>query len=88
MSKAKNSLSVKEQAKQLQIAYGVTFNSETGKQVLHDLLEFCHIYHSSYMSEAPMDTAFREGERNVGLRILKELKIEDINELQKYAEVD
>ena len=88
MNKASKSLSVKEQAKQLQIAYAVTFDSESGKQVLRDLLEFCHVFQSSYIPEKGMDTAFREGERNIGLRVLDQLQIKDINELQEYAEVD
>ena len=88
MNKASKSLSVKEQRKQLHIAYGVTFDTESGKQVLRDLLDFCHVFQSSYMPEAPMDTAFREGERNVGLRVLDQLNIKDINEVQEYAEVD
>ena len=88
MKMGRKSLSVREQAKQLQIAYGVTFDSESGKQVLRDLLEFCHIFQSSYIPEKGMDTAFREGERNVGLRVLDQLQIRDINELQEYAEVE
>ena len=88
MKMGRKSLSVREQAKQLKIAYGVTFDSESGKQVLRDLLEFCHIFQSSYIPEKGMDTAFREGERNVGLRVLDQLQIRDINELQEYAEVE
>ena len=88
MNKARKSLSPNEKAKQLHIAYGVTFDTESGKQVLRDLLEFCHVFQSSYMPEAPMDTAFREGERNVGLRLLDQLNIKDMDELQEYAEVD
>jgi len=86
--KSKHSLSNEEQHKQLKIAYGITFDSEQGKQVLRDLLEFCHVFHSSYVVERPLDSAFREGERNVGLRILDQLNIDSIDELQEFAEVD
>lgn len=94
MSKVRKSLSPKEQAKQLQIAYAVTFGSESGKQVLRDLLGTvndtgkCHLLSVSHGDHRDVDTAFKEGERNVGLYILAQLKIRDINELQEYAEVD
>lgn len=88
MNRASKSLSVKEKAKQLQIAYAVTFDSESGKQVLRDLLDFCHILTNPFIQGQADSTNFRLGEYNVGLKILKELEVKDITELQKYAEVD
>ena len=86
--KSKRSLSADDLKKQLKIDYGITFNSEHGKAVLRDLLEACHVFHTSYIPGNSLDTSFREGERNVGLRILDMLNIDDIQELQEYAEVD
>lgn len=88
MNKLKDSLSPEDTEKQLRIAYGITFNSKEGKHVLRDLLEVCHVFHTSYVPERGLDTAFREGERNIGLRILDKLNLDDIQELQEFAEVD
>ena len=76
--KSKRSLSNEDKQKELKIAYGMTFNSEHGKQVLRDLLDNCHVFHTSYIPGNSLDSAFREGERNVGLRILDMLNIDDI----------
>jgi len=86
--KSKHSLSNEDRKKQLKVDYGITFNNEHGKAVLRDLLEVCHVFHTSYIPGNSLDSAFREGERNVGLRILDMLNIDDIQELQEFAEVD
>lgn len=43
-----------------------------GRAFVYRLLETCGIYRSSFASEA-LAMAFREGERNVGLRLLSEV---------------
>lgn len=43
--------------------------SPAGREWLWDLLEFCHIYGSSFATNA-LVMAQREGERNVGLKVL------------------
>lgn len=37
-----------------------------GRAWMHDLLERCHVFHSSF-SDRPGQMAFSEGERNIGL---------------------
>jgi hypothetical protein len=39
-----------------------------GREYLYDLLSSCHVYSSSFGTNA-LAMAFREGERNVGIRI-------------------
>ena len=54
--------------------YRATFGSEAGLRVLADLARFAHMSHPSYVRGDAMETAFREGERNVVLRILALLR--------------
>lgn len=56
------------------LAYKDTFNSEQGKKVLYDLMKVCHLLQPSYVGGTPEETAFREGERSVVLRILTQLE--------------
>ncbi len=61
--------------------YQQLFNSPIGKKVLHDLMKvhgFMRISHS----EDSHDTAFREGERSVVVRILNILKM-DLNQIEE-----
>ena len=43
------------------------------REWMYRLLEDCHIYHPSFTQGDPYSTAFREGERNVGLRVTAEI---------------
>ncbi|MDR1019142.1 MAG: hypothetical protein LBL73_00155 [Synergistaceae bacterium] len=47
-----------------------------GGRVIAALLDFCGVYRSSYRlgMEHQHDTAFREGQRDVGLMLLKRIK--------------
>lgn len=45
-------------------------NTVEGRSWVWRLLESCHIYHSSLDINNPQVTAFNEGERNVGLRVM------------------
>lgn len=40
-----------------------------GRSWMFSLLQDCHVYQTSFSAE-PMTMAFREGERNVGLRLI------------------
>ena len=57
-------------------SYQATFNSPEGKEVLKDLVVFCGQNKSSY-SQNPHEMAFREGRREVWLRIQAHMKISD-----------
>jgi len=61
--------------------YKNTFTTEHGKKVLHDLMN-AHGMLSSTYREASHDMAYREGERNVILRIFSILKT-DMNVLEQ-----
>jgi hypothetical protein len=50
--------------------YARTFGSDHGKRVLHEILRFSHLLHPTYVRGDSYETAFREGERNIGLRVL------------------
>lgn len=43
--------------------------SREGRLFTRELLEGCHVFHSSFAAD-PYKTAFAEGERNVGLKVL------------------
>lgn len=65
-------------------AYKNVFNSPEGRVVLQDLMKVHHMKGSSF-DPNPTVAAFKEGERNVILRILTRINI-DINELQTRLE--
>lgn len=73
---------------QMDIAYRMTFGSETGRAVLNDLVKFGHLYETSYISGDEHETAFREGERNFLLYILSRVQLpsERENHLEETLE--
>jgi hypothetical protein len=62
-------------------AYKTVFSTYEGKQVLHDMMKTFHILHST-MDGNSHETAFKEGERSVVLRILRTINT-DPSELEK-----
>ena len=73
--------------KSLQRDYLQTFGTPHGKRVLWDILSNCHVFHSSYIPGKPIEnTLFREGERNVGLRIMAMNRIENTDDFQRLAD--
>lgn len=57
------------------VDYKTTFNSEAGKKVLIDLIN-AHWMTRPTFHESATEMAFREGERNVVLRILHMLNVD------------
>lgn len=47
-------------------------SDKRGRRFMHRLLSRAHLYHSSFTGE-PHSTAFKEGERNVGLTFLADV---------------
>ena len=66
-----------KQLKQLEGDYQTTFNTKEGERVLADL-ESAY-YHRSSFSKDPYETAFKEGQRAVIVRILNLLKEDNTN---------
>lgn len=66
------------------IAYQAFFSSQDGEKVLFDLMKNHHMMGSTFCKD-PYDSAFKEGERAVVLRILSLLKM-DVEILAKRIE--
>lgn len=49
------------------VLQSIMYNT-AGRTWMHDLLERCHVFHSSY-SDKPLAMAYSEGERNIGLQL-------------------
>lgn len=67
------------------IDYKRTFQSQSGRRVLQDLMDVHHMLRVSFDEENTHTTSFKEGERNVILRILQILKI-DVEKLRDHIE--
>lgn len=52
----------------------VLLGSEAGRRVLYQILNWSHLWGTSFVAGEPDSTNFREGERNIGLRILAALR--------------
>lgn len=50
--------------------------SQDARDWMYELLSACHIYAPSHVPGDPCSTAFREGERNIGLRLLADIPTE------------
>lgn len=75
---------LKRAKRQVAIAqsYKQVFGTPEGKRVLNDILKHAHVIEPSYIRGDAHETSYREGERNMALRLLAMLNI-DIQELQK-----
>jgi hypothetical protein len=67
------------------IHYQSFFATADGEKVLFDLMRTHHVIGSTFSKGDPYETAFKEGERNVVLRILSILKT-DVDALKKRIE--
>lgn len=63
--------------------YRRTFESPHGKKVLYDLMRASNMLSVSHVRGDPYETAFREGERNMVIRILQVLKM-DPKKLEEF----
>lgn len=69
--------------KQKRINFGMTFSTREGFEVLKDILTFTHAFSTSYVPGDQIETAFREGERNVFIYILSNLSDEMKSQIAK-----
>ena len=67
-------------------AYQEIFETSAGQIVLHDLMKTHHMLNSSF-DENTHQSARKEGERNVVLRILSLLQVDAFALSQKYKEL-
>lgn len=65
--------------------YMITFNSEHGKKVLHDMMTRFGMLRSSFIKGDSHEMAFMEGQRNVLLFIMHQMKI-DMDALNKMID--
>lgn len=56
--------------KKLRQQYRTTFESDSGKAVLKDLMKFAMFFDSTYVPKDPESTAYNEGMRRIVLRII------------------
>ena len=52
----------------------VMMGSRAGRRWMYDLLEAAHMFGTSFVQGDPYATAFREGERNLGLRLMSDIQ--------------
>lgn len=52
----------------------VFLGSEAGRRVLYQIFAWSHFWHPSFEAGSPDVTNFKEGERNIGLRIMAALR--------------
>lgn len=68
---------------QLLRSYQKIFSTREGKFVLWDLLSRCHILHSTFRAENTKIQDFLEGERSIGLYVLAQMEVADIEGLKE-----
>lgn len=66
--------------------YKKTFGSEQGKRILADLFSSHYVMNSTYTRSDALEMAFREGQRQVVLRILTILNMDPINMKRQIEE--
>lgn len=66
------------------ISYQSTFSTDEGSKVLLDLMKEHHMLNNTFCKD-PYDSAFKEGERSVVLRIMQIMNI-NVDQLSKKIE--
>lgn len=73
---------MRSKQKEMILTYKRVFETQDGHKVLLDILKSCNFKNTSFTAD-PHLTAFNEGARSVGLRLLDTLNI-DIEKLEKH----
>ena len=71
---------------ELKQAYRSLFASNDGKVVLNDLMARTSVYGVTFTPDNTHETAFKEGQRSVGLFLRSMLTVEDVRDLPTQAE--
>jgi len=75
-----------DKEKRRRATYKEVFNSEAGKEVLHDIMRHNYIFNSTHSSD-PMEMTFNEGRRAVVLAIMHNLQISPTELMEEQAEI-
>ncbi len=68
--------------------YKAFWNTPEGRKVLEDMILHHNVMSSSFVKDDPYETAFKEGERNVILRILSIIKINPKKMIKLIEEIE
>jgi len=71
---------------ELKQAYRTLFASGDGQVVLNDLMARTSVYGVTFTPENTHETAFKEGQRSVGLFLRNMITVDDVRELPTNAE--
>ena len=71
---------------ELKELYRTIFGSPDGRQVLDDLLARTSIYGVTFVADNTHETAFKEGQRSVGLFLRSTTTVDDVRELPTHTE--
>lgn len=73
--------------RKLRDAYKAVFkDDEMGRLVLNDILRYCHVLSASYVQGDTEASAVKEGQRDVGLRILRILNVKEVDAQSVYED--
>jgi hypothetical protein len=75
----------KLEREQLARSYKKQFSGPDGLLLLHDLLARCHIFHSTFNQNGKLQD-FSEGQRAIGLYIIGQLEIADLEKLKNITQ--
>ena len=66
--------------------YRTVFASPDGRQVLADLLARTGVYSVTFVTDNTHETAFKEGQRSVGLFLRSTTTVDDVRDLPTHTE--
>ncbi len=75
-------------AEALRRDFSATFTDARAQRVLYKILEWGHVYQPAHVAGDSHATAFRDGERNLALRILAAIITEPEADAQTRAEIN
>lgn len=81
-------MTYEELQKQDRADLGAIFSTREGARFFSALLDLCGVFRLSYQGEETHASAFKEGARNVGLRVLSALEAIDPQARQRLRDAD
>ena len=71
---------------ELKALYRTVFAGPDGQQVFDDILSRPRVYSVTFVSDNTHETAFKEGQRSVGLFLRNMVNVDDVRELPTTTE--